>query len=116
MPGGAKVFVGVLREMLTGADTAALRVLIGCRSADYPPVVHELLIGVLGAFTSYELAPLSRADIRQLAASRGVEPGAFLSEIARSGTGPLACLPLPLDVVLRQYSATGGLHGPRSVC
>ena len=36
LPGGARVFAGLLREMLSGADTAALRVLVGCRSAEYP--------------------------------------------------------------------------------
>ncbi len=112
LPGGARAFVGLLREVLEQADTGALRVLIGCRSAEYPHVVHDLLTEALNSFTSYELAPLSRADIRELAASRGVEPTAFLSEVARSGTGPLACLPLSLDVLLRQYFATGGLDKP----
>ena len=112
LPGGARVFAGLLREMLKGADTAALRVLIGCRSAEYPAPVHELLAKALGSFRSYELAPLSRADITALAASRGAEPAAFLSEVARTGTGPLACLPLSLHVLLVQYRGTGGLHGP----
>jgi hypothetical protein len=71
-PLGARAFAGLLREMLKKTDTRALRVLIGCRSAGYPPVVHKLLARALGSFTSYELAPLSRADIRDLAASRGV--------------------------------------------
>ena len=112
LPGGARAFAGLLREILEQADVGGLRVLIGCRSAEYPAVVHELLIKALDSFTSYELAPLSRADIQVLAASRDVEPGAFLSEVTRSGTGPLACLPLSLDVLLLQYSATLGLHGP----
>ena len=112
LPGGARVFAGLLRVLIGGADTAALRVLISCRSADYPAVVDELLTGKLASFTSYELAPLSRADIRDLTASRDVEPDAFLSEVSRSGTGPLACLPLSLDVLVRHYLATGGLDGP----
>jgi hypothetical protein len=112
LPGGARVFAGLLREMLKDADTAALRVLIGCRSAEYPAPVHELLAKALGSFRSYELAPLSRADITALAASRDADPAAFLAEVARTGTGPLACLPLSLHVLLLQYRSTGGLQGP----
>ena len=112
LPGGARAFAGLLRGTLTGANTAALRVLIGCRSGEYPPVVHDLLTNVMSSFTSYELAPLSRANIGDLAASRDVDADAFLAEVTRTGTGPLACLPLSLDVLLRRYSATGGLHGP----
>jgi hypothetical protein len=39
-----------------------------------------------------------------------LEPAAFLSEVSRSRTGPLACLPLSLDVLVRHYLATDGFH------
>jgi len=115
LPGGAKALATLLREMLKRADTTALSVLVGCRSAEYPHLVHNLLAQALGSFARYELAPLSRSNVRELAASRGVEPKAFLADVASSGTGPLASLPLSLDVLLRQYKATGGLHGSPAV-
>jgi NACHT domain len=109
--GGGKVLAGLLKELLGNTDFSALRVLIGCRSAEYPQSVHDVLAGALESFGRYELAPLSRRDVQELAASRGADADEFLREIKRTATGPLACLPLSLDLLLRSYSLTSGLRG-----
>lgn len=111
IPGGGKVLAGLLRRLLVRVDVSRLRVLVGCRSAEYRQSVHEVLAGALGSFACYELAPLRRRDVRELAASRGADPDEFVAEVARTGTGPLAALPLSLDLLLRSYSAGRGLHG-----
>jgi hypothetical protein len=114
VPGAGKALAGLLGQLLKEADASALRLLVGCRSAEYPDRVHDLLMGAFPGFARYELAPLRRRDVGYLAASKGIPSDDFLVEVARTGTGPLAALPLTLDLLLRQYAADGGLHGPVS--
>ena len=111
VPGVGKALVGLLKQLLRQAGAPALRLLVGCRSADYPPGVHEVLAAAFPGFARYELAPLRRGDVLELAASKGVPAEDFLKEVARTGAGPLASFPLTLDLLLRQYKADGGLHG-----
>jgi hypothetical protein len=111
VPGAGKALAGLLRQLLRQADPSALRLLVGCRSAEYPSPVHEVLAGAFPDFARYELTPLRRRDVLELAASRAVPADDFLKEVARTGTGPLASFPLTLDLLLRQYAADGGLHG-----
>ena len=73
--------------------------------------MHEVLAAAFPGFAQYELAPLRRRDVLELAASRAVPAEDFLNEVARTGTGPLASFPLTLDLLLRQYAAGAGLHG-----
>lgn len=111
MSGGGKVVAGLLKQLLGRADVLRLRVLAGCRSAEYQQSVHEVLAGALESFARYELVPLRRGDVRELTASRGVDADEFLREVTRTGTGPLAALPLSLDLLLRHFSVTRGLEG-----
>ena len=111
VPGAGKALAGLLKQLLQQADASALRLLVGCRSAEYPPGVHEVLTAAFPGFARYELAPLRRRDVLELAASKGVPAEEFLKEVARTGTGPLASFPLTLDLLLRQYEADRGLHG-----
>jgi hypothetical protein len=111
MAGGGKALAGLLSRLLEEADTSALRLLVGCRSADYPGPVDGVLAAALPGFARYELAPLRRRDVLELAYSKDVSPDDFLKEVARTGTGPLASFPLTLDLLLQQYKADGGLHG-----
>jgi hypothetical protein len=112
--GAGKAVTGLLGQLLEEVDTSTLRLLIGCRSAEYPGRVHELLAGAFPGFARYELAPLRRRDVGELAGSRNMPPEDFLGAVARTGTGPLASFPLTLDLLIRQYAADGMLHGPVS--
>lgn len=47
LPGGSKALAGLLERMLAKADASALRVLVGCRTAEYPDVVDGLLAAAL---------------------------------------------------------------------
>lgn len=111
IPGGGKVLAGLLKQLLGTVGASGLRLLVGCRSAEYPQPIHDVLVSALESFACYELAPLRRRDVRKLAESRGADADEFLREVARTGTGPLAALPLSLDLLLRHYSATRGLEG-----
>lgn len=109
--GSGKAIVGLLRLLLREVDASAMRLLVGCRSADYPPAVDEVLTAAFPGFARYELAPLRRRDVEELAASRGVPAEDFLSEVTRTGAGPLASFPLTLDLLLRRYEVGTGLPG-----
>jgi hypothetical protein len=111
VPGAGKALAGLLRDFLGQVDATALRVIVGCRSAEYPQAVHDVLQSMLKPFGRFELAPLSRRDVAELASSRGVSAADFLAEVARTGTGPLASLPLSLDLLLRQFSESGRVPG-----
>ena len=111
VPGAGKALASLLKQLLREADASAMRLLVGCRSADYPPALHEVLVSAFSGFALYDLAPLRRRDVEKLAASRGVPAEEFLKEVTRTGAGPLASFPLTLDLLLRQYEADGGLHG-----
>lgn len=97
--------------MFRNVDPSVLRVFLGCRTADYLELVGSVLEDTLSAFGVYVLAPLSRQNVSDLAASRGVNSADFLAAVANTGAGPLASLPLTLDLLLRQYVGTGGLQG-----
>lgn len=111
MRGGGKVLAGLLRGLLRDTNVSLLRVLVGCRSAEFHEAVHNVLAAALGTFARYELAPLGLRDVRRLSESRGLDPDEFMREVARTGTGPLASLPLTLDLLLKNYSAARSLRG-----
>jgi hypothetical protein len=111
LPSASKTLASMLGDLLEQFESGDLRVLLGCRTADYPHVIEAAMRDALGTFSVFELAPLTREDVRVLSASRGVDPEDFLASVTESGSGPLASLPLSLDLLLRRYQATGGLVG-----
>jgi hypothetical protein len=62
-----------------------LRVLLGCRTADWPGTLGARLRTLLPNFKVVELLPLGRTDIATLAAIRGVDGGAFLAAVVDAG-------------------------------
>ena len=84
VPGVGKALASLLKQLLREADASAMRLLVGCRSADYPPAVHAVLASAFPGFALYHLAPLRRRDVEELAASRGVPAKDFLEEVART--------------------------------
>jgi hypothetical protein len=58
--------VGRLRRALARRDLGRLRLLVGCRSADYPHVLHELLAALFSELRVVELAPLTRSNVAAL--------------------------------------------------
>jgi hypothetical protein len=114
LPNTTKNLSSLLRELFSQVDISGLRVLLGCRTADYPGLIDSTLREAFPAFGVYELAPLTRADVHALSASRCVDPEAFLTAVTVTGSGPLASIPLTLDLLLLRYVETGGLHGGAS--
>jgi hypothetical protein len=87
------------------------RVVLGCRTADWPETLGTRLQALLPSLRVYELLPLGRADIAELAASRGVDGASFLTAVVDAAAVPLAALPLTLDLLLGTYQQSGRLPG-----
>ncbi|MCR6491437.1 hypothetical protein [Cellulomonas sp. P24] len=87
----------------------APRVVLGCRTADWPESLGHRLQALLPNFEVVELLPLGRTDIATLAATRGVNGGAFLTAVNEAAAVPLAVLPLTLDLLLVAYQQAGQL-------
>ncbi|GAA0254035.1 hypothetical protein GCM10009527_057620 [Actinomadura nitritigenes] len=87
----------------------SLRVLLGCRTADWPKTLGTRLQTLLPSFEVVELLPLGRTDVAALAAARGADGEAFLDAVVEAGAVPLAVLPLTLDLLLIAYQQAGHL-------
>ncbi len=85
------------------------RVVLGCRTADWPETLGTRLRALLPRFDVYELLPLGRADVAELAAIRGVDGASFLTAVIDAAAVPLASLPLTLDLLLGTYQQSGRL-------
>jgi hypothetical protein len=85
------------------------RVVLGCRTADWPETLGTRLQALLPKLDVYELLPLGRADIAELAATRGVDGATFLTAVVDAAAVPLASLPLTLDLLLSTYQQRGRL-------
>lgn len=100
-----------LRRACSGRSTSGLRVLLACRTADYPASFTQVLGEICGECVVADLAPLTREDAVALVTLEGVD-GAPLIEIACAlGAGPLASVPLTLSMLVRSFQATGALAG-----
>jgi hypothetical protein len=106
-----KRLVGRLQRVLSRRDLGRLRLLVGCRTADYSCALHELLTALLPQLRVVELAPLTRANVATLAEDRGVAPDAFLAAVGAASAGALAAVPLTLDLLLRLFQQDGRLVG-----
>lgn len=87
------------------------RVVLGCRTADWPDTLGTRLRALLPSLDVYELLPLGRADIAKLAGTRGVDGDSFLTAVVDAAAVPLAALPLTLDLLLGTYQQLGRLPG-----
>lgn len=87
------------------------RVVLGCRTADWPETLGPRLQALLPSLSVYELLPLGRGDITELAATRGVDGASFLTAVVDAAAVPLAALPLTLDLLLGTYQQWGRLPG-----
>ena len=85
------------------------RILLGCRTADWPDGLVQQLTAHAPDLEVVELLPLRRTDIQLLAESRGLNGEQFLSAVVEAGAAPLAGLPLTLDLLLLNYRETGRL-------
>lgn len=92
-----------LQRALAGKDTRSLRVLVACRTADYPDRLTRILEQALGRCVVADLAPLTRDDVVALASGTGTDASAFVDAVTGAGVGTLASVPLTLKILLAAF-------------
>jgi hypothetical protein len=100
-----------LATAMKGRDTSRLRVLLACRTADYPSALTEVLADAVGGCVLADLAPLTREEAVKLAASAEVDGEAVVTAAVAAGAGALASVPLFLELLVRVFREAGGLEG-----
>jgi hypothetical protein len=96
---------------MKGRDTSRLRILLACRTADYPSVLTTVLRDAVGGCVLADLAPLTRAEAVTLAASADLDGEAVVAAAVAAGAGALASVPLTLELLVRVFHQTGALEG-----
>lgn len=98
---------------LQGEETHQIRLIIGCRAADWDPVAGEVLLMRWGQAKSagvLELCPLQRSDVKMAAAHVEIkDPDAFMRAITEARLESQAQWPLTLEVLLDQFKRGGKL-------
>lgn len=103
----ATLLVDELKEYRDELERLYLR--ITCRTAVWPRVLEEGLKELWGKdFVGvYELVPLRRVDVREVADANGIDPNAFLQEVNTKNAVPLAIKPITLKFLLNTYRRNG---------
>jgi hypothetical protein len=107
-------FISALLGLLEGEPIARLRLLLTCRSAEWPDSQGDALIGLWpakenGAKPVYELCPLRFKDV-QLAAKEWLgDADEFAEAIWKSQVTGLATRPVTLFLLLNEFLGTGSL-------
>jgi hypothetical protein len=100
-----------LATAMKGRDTSRLRVLLACRTADYPSALTDVLAHAVGGCVLADLAPLTREEAVKLAASADVDGEAVVAAAVAAGAGALASVPLFLELLVRVFREAGELEG-----
>jgi hypothetical protein len=96
-------FTTELETALRDRDTSRLRVLVACRTADYPASLTAVLESALGSCLLADLAPLTRAQAAAFVATFGLDGDALLEAAVSVGAGGLASVPMTLELLVRIY-------------
>lgn len=89
-----------------------VKVLVGCRTAEYPSALTALLERLCGGCVVAELSPLSRGAAVELASNlTGGSGESLIREVESLGAGALACIPLTLELLAAEYRESGSVTG-----
>ncbi|MFJ2811088.1 AAA family ATPase [Kitasatospora sp. NPDC087271] len=102
---------GALARSLNGRDTTGLRMLLACRTADWPPRLTDVLTEHFRDCLFVDLAPLSRAEAVRLVDSTGTDGEGLVTAAVSVGAGALASAPLTLELLVRSCRENDGLSG-----
>lgn len=99
----------VLGHELARWPTDRLYLRLCCRTGDWPESLQQKLEQAFPEVHVFELLPLTRAAVADLATAVGVRPREFLTAVRAARVGPLAAKPLTLEMLLRLYQRDGQL-------
>ncbi len=105
-------FVNLLRGLLKNEPIERLRVLLACRTKEWPVAGGRELLGLWPGEAEarvYELCPLRRADVIVAAESRGHKPSAFMRAVSDRHVVPLATRPITLFFLLDEFAQHSAL-------
>ena len=109
-----KNFVSFLTSELRSCPLNRLRLLVACRTADWPIAAGEHLLDLWKSTLAkgvWELCPLRWIDAVSAAESDGVSPVDFLDQVFARNVITLAARPTTLFFLLRQFKSDGQLGG-----
>jgi len=104
-----------------------LKLRIACRTAHWPSVLENKLpllwdkknnkttpnvdsnADEATKYGVYELAPLTRKDVREAAEKNAVNPGRFIDSLVQAEVVPLAIKPITLEFLINSYRQDGGV-------
>ncbi len=107
-------FLSFLTAELQSAPIERLRLIMACRTADWPVAAGNKLLSLWNsdvAESFWELCPLRRKDVELAAGFRGVPSEPFLQQVYDKHVVTLAARPTTLFFLLRQFGKTGQLEG-----
>ncbi|WP_042379923.1 hypothetical protein [Streptacidiphilus melanogenes] len=105
-----------LAGSLRGQDVSQVRMLIACRSADYPGRMTRVLSDAFKVCHRVDLVPLRRSDAVNLVDSLGLPGTAVVAAAEQARAQALACVPLTLELLVLTYRTDGSLTGaPRDL-
>ncbi len=103
--------VGRFRNYLENKPTPHLRLLLTCRSFEWPETEGARLASLWSEEREsgyiYELEPLRRKDAALAAEARGHNGDDFLKSVDRSDVATLASRPITLSFLLREFDGNG---------
>ena len=102
----------IIRLESDASTFQSVKVLVGCRTAEYPSELTALLVRLCGGCVVAELSPLTRGAAVELASSLTDASGeSLIREVENLGAGALACIPLTLELLAAEYRDSGSVTG-----
>ncbi len=105
MPNFAARLVGELERL----PNRGLRLELACRASEWPETLEAGLPEIFGnsAVSYFQIEPLRRIDAAAMVEAVGIDPNAFLNAIYERDLGPLAGVPLTLELLMQVFLKDG---------
>ena len=109
IPTVAAILVDVLKKHRDLLPRMRLR--LACRTAEWPELLDNELPPLFpkGDYRAYELLPLRRCDIEELARVEGLDTAAFMRAVSNADAHPLAARPVTSMLLTDIFKFTGSL-------
>jgi hypothetical protein len=107
-------FVSFLTASLRNEPLDRLKLILACRSAEWPVNEGPQLISLFGNFEKppiYELCPLRQCDAELAAEKNGLKPHDFIQSVCQQKVVGMAALPTTLFFLLDEFRERGGFGG-----
>lgn len=98
-----RLLPNALLELLESAPRERLSLRIVCRTAVWPTTLEERLKRLWSDLETWELVPVSRADVEAAAKTRGIDAPSFMAQIEDRDVGALASRPVTLELLFSLF-------------